>query len=154
MGKGCDIHPDAFIGYREHGGSIVLGDSVRVLAGAVLRTCTGSISISSHVSIGNYVVIHGMGGVSVGAHTLISPCVQIYAQNHGIARDKPIGEQPQTAKGIHIGQDCWIGGGAILLDGVTIGDGAVVGAGAVVTRDVPPYAIVAGNPAVIQGERQ
>lgn len=46
-----------------------------------------------------------------------------------------------------IGHDVWIGHGALILPGVTIGHGAIIGAGAVVARDVPPYAIVAGNPA-------
>ena len=45
--------------------------------------------------------------------------------------------------------DCWIGNGVIMLGGITIGNGAVVAAGAVVTKDVPPYAIVAGNPAKV-----
>ena len=48
---------------------------------------------------------------------------------------------------MHIGDKAWIGGGAIILPGVSIGEGAVVGAGSVVTRDVPAYALVAGNPA-------
>jgi hypothetical protein len=47
----------------------------------------------------------------------------------------------------HIGNDVWIGGGVIVLQGTTIGDGAVIAAGAVVTRDVAPYAVVAGVPA-------
>ena len=49
-----------------------------------------------------------------------------------------------------IGNDVWIGHGATVVAGVTIGDGAVVAQGAVVARDVPPYAVVAGNPAVIK----
>lgn len=49
--------------------------------------------------------------------------------------------------------DCWIGNGVIMLGGITIGNGAVVAAGAVVTKDVPPYAIVAGNPAKVIGYR-
>lgn len=49
--------------------------------------------------------------------------------------------------GVKICNDCWIGAGAIILNGVTIGEGAVVGAGAVVTKNVEPYTIIAGNPA-------
>jgi len=52
-----------------------------------------------------------------------------------------------TGGGVSIGNDVWVGARAIILSGVTVGDGAVIGAGAVVTRSVPPYAIVAGNPA-------
>lgn len=54
---------------------------------------------------------------------------------------------PTTRGDIRVGSDCWTGYGSWILSGVTIGDGAVVAAGAIVTRDVPPYAIVGGNPA-------
>jgi len=54
---------------------------------------------------------------------------------------------PEYAKPITIGDDCWIGGGAIILPGVTIGEHCVVGAGAVVTKSVAAYTVVAGNPA-------
>lgn len=53
----------------------------------------------------------------------------------------------RAARRVSIGHDVWIGHGAVILPGVTVGTGAVIGAGAVVTRDVPPYAIVAGVPA-------
>lgn len=53
----------------------------------------------------------------------------------------------EFAKEIVIGPDCWIGGSAIILGGVTIGEGCTVGAGSVVTKDVEPYTVVAGNPA-------
>lgn len=52
-----------------------------------------------------------------------------------------------------IGNDVWIGGGCLILEGVTIGDGAVIGAGAVVTKDVPPYAICVGVPAKVLRRR-
>jgi carbonic anhydrase/acetyltransferase-like protein (isoleucine patch superfamily) len=52
-----------------------------------------------------------------------------------------------TRGGVAIGNDVWIGSGAVVLSGVHIGDGAVIGAHAVVARDVPAYAVVAGNPA-------
>lgn len=54
---------------------------------------------------------------------------------------------PKTRGNVHIGNDVWIGAGATIMSGVTLGDGAVVGAHAVVSRDVPPYGIVVGNPA-------
>ena len=60
------------------------------------------------------------------------------------------GQPPTKLRVTTIGHDVWIGHGAMILAGVTIGDGAVVAAGAVVARDVPPYAVVAGNPAVIK----
>jgi acetyltransferase-like isoleucine patch superfamily enzyme len=63
---------------------------------------------------------------------------------------RPEGEKPlydRFKEPVVIGNDVWIGTGAIILRGLSVGDGAVIGAGAVVTKDVPPYAIVAGNPA-------
>ncbi|EEB87789.1 hypothetical protein MPER_14718, partial [Moniliophthora perniciosa FA553] len=54
---------------------------------------------------------------------------------------------PESGKEIHIGEDCWIGGNVTILPGVTIGRGATVGAGSVVTKDVPAFHVVAGNPA-------
>ena len=68
--------------------------------------------------------------------------------NHNHARlDRPIHEQGLSSKGIRIGDDVWIGSGALLLDGVSVGSHCIVAAGAVVTRDVPDWAVVAGNPA-------
>jgi len=54
---------------------------------------------------------------------------------------------------VHVGHDVWIGHGAIILPGRTVGDGAVIGAGAVVTKDVPPFAVAAGNPARVIRQR-
>ncbi len=84
--------------------------------------------------------------VEVGDQTQIGPGVQILTADH--PRD-PV----QRAEGIEfgrpvtIGRNVWIGGGAIILPGVTIGDDAIIGAGSVVTRDVPEGATVVGNPA-------
>ncbi|WP_188189948.1 acyltransferase [Nonomuraea sp. SYSU D8015] len=80
-------------------------------------------------------------GVRVGAHT------SLLGFNHSAAPDRPVFRQPITSKGIRIGNDVWIGSHVVVLDGVTIGDHAVIGAGSVVTKDVPAWAMVAGNPA-------
>lgn len=84
--------------------------------------------------------------VTIGAATAIGPGVQILTADH--PRD-PVERRTglECGRPIHIGQNVWIGGGAIILPGVTIGDDAVIGAGAVVTRDVAKGATVVGNPA-------
>lgn len=84
--------------------------------------------------------------VTVGDNTQIGPGVQLLAADHprdGETRDAGL----EYGRPVAIGRNVWIGGGALVLPGVSIGDDAVIGAGAVVTRDVPPGATVAGNPA-------
>ena len=86
--------------------------------------------------------------VRVGAHT------SLLGFNHSMAPDRAVCEQPTTSKGIAIGNDVWIGSHVVVVDGVTIGDHAVVGAGAVVTKDVPAWAVVGGNPARFLRDRR
>lgn len=154
QGKNCRLSPEAKIGFREHGGSIILGNNVTINHGCVIRTCTGVIKIGDNTSIGYYSIIHALGGVTIGKNTMISPNVQIYAQGHGISKDKPMREQPQTANGIEIGNDCWIGAGAVILDGVNIGKGVIIGGGAIVTKNIPDYEIWGCEVAKKIGERK
>jgi carbonic anhydrase/acetyltransferase-like protein (isoleucine patch superfamily) len=63
------------------------------------------------------------------------------------ASARQIEGHPRIRGDVRIGNDVWLGSDAMIMSGVTIGDGAVVGAGAVVTKDVPPYGVVVGNPA-------
>jgi maltose O-acetyltransferase len=91
-------------------------------------------------------VMLDVGEIHVGDETQIGPAVQIYAADH--PRDRVIRrEARECGKPVMVGKNVWIGGGAVLLPGVTIGDDAIIGAGSVVTRDVPPGATAAGNPA-------
>ncbi|MCS6288595.1 MAG: CatB-related O-acetyltransferase [Nitrospira sp.] len=89
------------------------------------------------------------GPVSLGTHVMMGPDVIIMTSNHKSDRvDIPMTEQGGTGPDpVAIGDDVWIGTRVIILPGVRIGHGAVVGAGSVVTKDVQPYAVVAGNPA-------
>lgn len=82
--------------------------------------------------------------VTIGARTLIGPAVQIYTPLH--PEDAVLRRKQEFGKPVEIGEDVWIGGGAILLPGVRIGDRAVIGAGSVVTRDVPAGVLAVGNP--------
>ena len=67
--------------------------------------------------------------------------------------DEPIKNQGVECRGIYVGNNCWIGAGAVLLDGVTVGDGCVIGANAVVTKDIPDNSVVVGSPAKIIRKR-
>ncbi len=86
--------------------------------------------------------------IRIGAEVMIGPNVHIYTAVHSLEADERV-QGGETAQPITIEERVWIGGGAILLSGVTIGQEAIVGAGAVVTKDVPAGARVAGNPARI-----
>jgi maltose O-acetyltransferase len=105
-----------------------------------------NISIGSGVFLNFNCIILDVVEVSIGDKTQIGPCVQILTPDH--PRD-PIQRATgvEFGRSIHIGRNVWIGGGAIILPGISIGDDATVGAGAVVTRNVPANATVVGNPA-------
>ena len=88
--------------------------------------------------------------ITVGARTLIGPNCSFYSGGHPLDPFVRNGTRgPEFGKPITIGEDCWLGGNIVVLPGVTIGRGATVGAGSVVTRDVPEFACVVGNPARI-----
>lgn len=109
-------------------------------------------SYGCHIYLGNYTYLNSMctildnNEVRLGDHVMVGPHVQIYTAAHDL-QAQPRNEGYEIAKPIIVADNVWIGGGAILLPGVTVGLNAVVGAGAVVTRDVPPNTVVAGNPA-------
>lgn len=91
-------------------------------------------------------IVLDVAPVEIGAGTQVGPGVQILTADH--PRDAALRAQKlEYGRPIRIGANVWIGGGALILPGVTIGDDAIVGAGSVVTRDVPAGATVAGNPA-------
>ncbi len=104
------------------------------------------ISLGSGVFLNFNCVILDVAAVEIGDLTQIGPGVQIYAADH--PRDPAIRRSGlELGRKVRIGRNVWIGGGAIILPGVTIGDDAVIGAGSIVTRDVAAGATVAGNPA-------
>ncbi len=107
-----------------------------------------NIRIGEDVFFNFNCVVLDVVAVTVGARTQIGPAVQIYTADH--PRDPLLRRTgAEFGRPVQIGQDVWIGGGAIILPGVTIGDNAVIGAGSVVTRDIPPHSTARGNPARI-----
>jgi maltose O-acetyltransferase len=86
--------------------------------------------------------------IEVGDDLQMGPAVQLYTAEHPLEPDVRRSGL-EYARPIRIGHNVWIGGGAIILAGVTIGDDSVVGAGSIVTHNVPPVSVVVGNPARI-----
>ena len=127
---------------------IELGDQTTVYPHAYLQTHGGWIRLGSRCTVHPYSVLYGHGGLEIGDDVRIAPGVKIIPMNH-LYDDltRPIWRQGISAKGIRIGNDVWIGAGAVILDGVEIGSGAVIGAGSVVTHNVESFHVVAGSPA-------
>ena len=105
-----------------------------------------NIRIGQRVMINNSCTFMDRGGITIGDDAFIGPSVNLITENHGL---QPSLRRTLTSKPIVIGNNVWIGAAAVVLPGVTVGDNAVIGAGSVVTHDVPPFAVVAGNPARI-----
>lgn len=119
------------------------GEDVTVNFGAILSY--PDITVGSHVWLGTYSIV---GHADLGDHTLAASGCRIVggADGHSFDRtDVPIMLQGGTLSRVRIGPDVWLGANAIIL--ANVGCGCVVGAGSVVTRDVPDWAVVAGNPA-------
>lgn len=109
-----------------------------------------NVRLGQNVFINYYSVFLDTCLITIGSRTMVGPNASFYSATHPLDPIVRNGTQgPETGKEIHIGEDCWIGGGATILPGVTVGRGCVVGAGSVVTKNVPDFHVVAGNPAKI-----
>lgn len=151
LGAGCFIAPEAAI-FGEPGRAVVLGEGCAIAAQAFLH---GPLTLGNGVSVNAGARLDGgRKGIQIGDGTRIASGAALYAFDHGLKPDRAIKDQPVRSRGIRLGQDVWIGANAAVTDGVHIGDHAVVAMGAVVARDVPDWAIVAGVPALVVGDRR
>jgi maltose O-acetyltransferase len=104
-----------------------------------------NITLGDQVYFNFNCTILDVAAVSIGSRTLFGPGVQVYTATHPLDyQERATGLE--YAKPISIGEDVWVGGGAIICPGVSIGDRAVIGAGSVVTKDIPADTLAAGNP--------
>ena len=133
--------------------SLLFGATVgkRVVYYSGVRIFTGrNLKIGDHVDFAKDVLVTTDGGVVIGDRVLIGYRTQILSSNHVIPKlPMRIFEAGHNKKMVIIEDDVWIAANCIVVPGVTIGKGSVVAAGSVVTQDVPPNAIVGGNPAKI-----
>ncbi len=146
----CEIN-----GLSEKG--LRFGDKVTVGSYSIIRPTNlyggppgVGLKIGNNSSIGPYSYIGCSGYIEIGNNVMISPRVSIYSENH-VFDDAtiPMIEQGVSRSFVIIEDDCWIASNSVILAGVRIGTGSVVGAGSIVTKDIPPFSIVAGNPAQI-----
>ncbi|MBW4651430.1 MAG: sugar O-acetyltransferase [Kastovskya adunca ATA6-11-RM4] len=121
VGSNIEIVPPLFCDY---GSNIYVGDDVFINCGCVILDCTS---------------------VRIGNKVLVGPSVQLYTASHPIDPEMRLAGL-ESAAPITIGNNVWIGGGAIICPGVTIGDNTTIGAGSVVTKDLPARVVAVGNP--------
>ena len=136
---------------------IIFGNKVTVGSYAIIRPTNlyggepgEGLKVGNNSSIGPYSYIGCSGYIEIGDNVMISPRVSIYSENHNFDDPHiPMIDQGVTRSFVKIEDDCWIAANSVILAGVVIGKGSVIAAGSVVTKDVPPYSVVAGNPAKI-----
>jgi acetyltransferase-like isoleucine patch superfamily enzyme len=139
--------------------NIKIGRNTSIMQYCILETCTDIklhplLEIKDHVSIGEYSHITCANHIEIGNGVLTGRFVLITDNGHGKSDISEMTTPPLSrsiySKGpVIIGQDVWIGDKATILPNVTIGKGAIIAANAVVTKDIPPYTIVAGCPAKV-----
>lgn len=143
------------------GGNLKIDDNSYVAKGCVLSTWASykghlfnpKLTIGKNVSLGEYNHVTAINEVSIGDGVLTGRWVTITDNSHGNLIDD-ITERPSErtlfSKGVvKIEANVWIGDKATILPNVCIGEGAIIGANSVVTKDVPPYCVMAGNPAKV-----
>lgn len=146
IGAYCTVEPNVFIDLG-NGGTIILGERSKLKYGAVLRAYGGSIHIGSRSSIGEYTVCAGHGGLDIRSNVIIAGHCYITASDHIYSAEFPTRFQGETAKGIIIHENSWIGANVTVLDGVVVGSSSVVGANALVNKRIEDCSINVGVPA-------
>ena len=147
FGKGVKI--EGFIEMPQCGRGLYLANNTRICWGVQLTVVKDArLIIGESCFIGPQVRVSCHERIAIGNNCLIAGSVSIHDNNHIFENiDIPITQQGFTSSPVTIGDDVWIGTRTIILPGVKIGNHSIIGAGSVVTKDVPEWAIVAGNPA-------
>ena len=151
-GPDCVFEPGVLVFHPEN---VELGTNVYIGHNAILKAYhENTMRIGDETWIGPQAFLHSAGGLEIGARVGLAPGVRIVSSFHAEAgRAIAILNAPLAFAPVFIEDDCDIGVGAVVLPGVHVGRGAQIGAGAVVSRDVPAYAVAAGVPARVVGER-
>jgi acetyltransferase-like isoleucine patch superfamily enzyme len=136
-------------------GEFLLGDGVLIGRGCVISGKDGPLAIGPRSNIGAGCIMYASTRLVIGSDVLLAAQCYVGGGRYTTRgrTDIPIADQPVPRQGVVIDDDCWLGAGVKVVDGVHIGRGSIVAAGAVVTTDVEPYSIVGGVPARRLGSR-
>lgn len=148
VGKDCRILNPHKI---EVGNNVIIDNNVELLVNTISQTSSKPLLIlGDYVHLSKYNCIGCTGRVVLESHVRLAPYVHITDRNHCYDDiSHPIWKQPIVVKDVYIGSETWIGFGAQIMPGVHIGKHCVIAAGSIVTKDIPDYCVVAGNPARI-----
>lgn len=166
-GEGARLEKTSSIVNGQNDSAVIAIGAYSLIAGQLLVFPQGGrIRIGQYCYVGEGTRVWSAATVSIGNRVFLSHGVNVHdSDSHSrsaaerarhfrelVTTGHPSFPENIECAPIVIDDDAWIGFNAVVLKGVTIGKGAIVGAGAVVTRDVPPFAIVAGNPAAEVGK--
>ncbi|MEX2195761.1 MAG: AMP-binding protein [Thermoleophilaceae bacterium] len=154
LGRNVTLMPGVHLKNREEG-RIVLHDGAKL--DSVVRLVAANdatIELGENAVFGMGTVVNAGADVRIGRNAFTASHCVIISSEHGLASGVPMREQPYTHSPVLIGEDVWLGANCLVSKGARIGHGAVVSAGSVVAGDVPPAAIVQGQPARVIKFRQ
>ena len=136
------------------GDNAVIGRNSRIECTGGLQNIGKGVKIGNRTTFGNDCMFGAAGGIEIGNDVVAGQFIRFHSENHNYNDlTKLIREQGVSHKGIKIGNNCWIGAGAVFLDGAELGDSCVVGANAVITKKFPDNVVVVGIPAKIIATR-
>lgn len=124
------------------------GESI-FFTGIPYITGINNVELGDNIVFGDNLVIRGEGGLFIGSNVIVAANLTIYTYNHNYESTLLPFDYTDNLKKVVIEDNVWIGRNVSIVPGITIGEGAVIGMGSVVTRNIPPLAIVGGNPATI-----
>ena len=130
--------------------NVKIGDYSQIIGTGSIKNMGIGLKVGKNSSFSEYSLFGSAGGITIGDNVIAGQNVRFHAENHNYSDlNKLIVEQGVSRKGISVGHNCWIGAGAVFLDGSSIGSGCVVAANSVITKNFPDNVIVAGVPAKI-----
>jgi acetyltransferase-like isoleucine patch superfamily enzyme len=156
IGDGVVVDDGCYLDAKGCGpGEFRIEDGAFISRGCIVSGKDGPLRIGPRANIGAGCTLYASTRLEIGADTLLAAHCYVGGGRYTTRgrTDIPIAQQPVERQGVVIGEDCWLGAGVVVIDGVRIGRGSVVGAGAVVTRDVEPFSVMAGVPARPVGHR-